>query len=300
MGRAKVGDTRECRKDADQPMGSDVPVSAASSSPAGTVTSEPTAVRSEGAPARSGYAAALERLRRHQKTAKGAPAYSRFVNRRMGRQLAALAYAAGWTPNQVTALSAVFTFSAIAAIALVPPSVPLAVAVTLSLVVGYALDSADGQLARLRGGGSPSGEWLDHVLDSVKTASIHAAVLVSLFRFAELSGSAYLLVPVGWLVVANVWFFTVILTDQLRRSAAAAAGTPVVPPGTAAPVLRSVLALPTDYGLLCLVFLALPWAPAFLVLYGLVLLGSLLFLVLALPTWFREMGRLGGRPAAGA
>jgi phosphatidylglycerophosphate synthase len=244
------------------------------------------------------YRAAMARLAGHQKTAKGAPAYSRFVNRRLGRHLAALAYSAGLTPNQVTAISSVFTFGAIVAVATVPPSVPMALAVVLALVLGYALDSADGQLARLRGGGSPSGEWLDHVLDSLKTVSVHTAVLLSAYRFADLSTDRWLLVPLAYLVVANVWFFTVILTDQLRRSHHAAAGTAVVAPGTPAPVLRSVLSLPTDYGLLCLLFVLLPWGRVFLSVYGLVMLGNVLYLLAALPTWFRELSAF--RPAAGS
>ena len=56
------------------------------------------------------------------------------------------------------------------------------VVVSLLLILGYALDSADGQLARLLGGGTPEGEWLDHVIDSAKLATIHLAVLVSLYR----------------------------------------------------------------------------------------------------------------------
>ena len=55
------------------------------------------------------------------------------------------------TPNMVTAISAFFSFAAIAFLALVQPSVWLGLAVCLGLVLGYAFDSADGQLARLRG-----------------------------------------------------------------------------------------------------------------------------------------------------
>ncbi|WP_286279159.1 CDP-alcohol phosphatidyltransferase family protein [Naasia aerilata] len=100
---------------------------------------------------------ALERLRSSQKSSKGAAAYSRFVNRPLGRVLAAVAATAGLRPNQVTAISAVFTFAGIVLLATVPPSLGLGVGVTLLLLVGYALDSADGQVARLRGGGSLAG-----------------------------------------------------------------------------------------------------------------------------------------------
>src|SRR5690606_41281534 len=85
------------------------------------------------------------RLRYAQKSTKGAPAYSRFVNRKAGRVLAAAAYRIGATPNQVTAVSALFTYAGIAVIALVPPAPPVGILVTALLVVGYALDAADGQ-----------------------------------------------------------------------------------------------------------------------------------------------------------
>ena len=58
---------------------------------------------------------------------------------------------------------------------------------------GYALDSADGQVARLTGGGSLLGEWLDHMIDSTKIAALHLAVLLHACRHTDL--------PAGWLLV---------------------------------------------------------------------------------------------------
>ncbi|RYF39098.1 MAG: CDP-alcohol phosphatidyltransferase family protein, partial [Comamonadaceae bacterium] len=114
----------------------------------------------------------LARLASAQKgAAKGAPAYSIWVNRRVGRLLAVIAYRLGLTPNQVTAVSAVFTFTGIALIAFAPVSIWMGIAVWLLLALGYAWDSADGQVARLRGGGSLSGEWLDHFVDAVKISA---------------------------------------------------------------------------------------------------------------------------------
>ncbi|MCU1438796.1 MAG: CDP-alcohol phosphatidyltransferase [Naasia sp.] len=220
-----------------------------------------------------------------KKAARGAPAYSVYVNRRLGRFLAAWAYRAGLTPNGVTAISAVFTFAAIAAIAIFPPSLPLGLLVAAGLAVGYAFDSADGQLARLRGGGGPSGEWLDHVVDCVKTSSLHLAVLISVYRFFELPSDLLLLVPIGYAVVAATSFFAQILNDQLKeirgvRGATAAGG------GT---LLRSLLVSPTDYGLLCLVFALLGAPPVFFLVYGLLFLANLGHLTLALRKWFRDM-----------
>ncbi len=236
-----------------------------------------------------GYRAALARLSGVQKTAKGAPAYSRFVNRWLGRRLAAAAYVWGWTPNQVTAVSACFTFAGIAALATFPPTLLLAALVTAALVIGYALDSADGQLARLRGGGSAAGEWLDHVVDSIKTSTIHVAVLISMFRFFDFESVWPLLVPVTFAGVAATWFFAVFLTDQLRRAHSVASGQPMPTATTTAPLVRSLLVLPTDYGVLCLAFLTLPWPSVFFTVYSLLLCGYALFLLAALPKWYREM-----------
>lgn len=243
----------------------------------------------------SSYRSALARLPSHQKTAKGAPAYSRFVNRRLGRHLAALAFATGRTPNQVTGVSATFTFAAIVVLALVRPSYVVALVIPLLLLTGYAFDSADGQLARLRGGGSPAGEWLDHVVDAVKTAALHAAVLISAYRFIDLPGQGrgWLLVPLVYGVVASSWFFTVVLTDLLRRAHHSPAGTPVVAAGTPAPLVRSLLALPTDYGVLCLVFLLLAAPQLFLVGYTLMFVGNVVIFAAALLSWYRELSSFG-------
>ena len=99
-------------------------------------------------PARPGYAAVRQRLAAAQKSSRGAPAYSRFVNRPLGRSLAAGAFVLGRTPNQVTAVSAAFSAVAIGVLAVVRPTWVTGVVVSLALVVGYAFAAADGQLAR--------------------------------------------------------------------------------------------------------------------------------------------------------
>lgn len=222
--------------------------------------------------------------------AKGSPAYSRFVNRKIGRVLAAAAYHLGLTPNQVTGISAVFSAAAILAVALETPSLLLGILVAAGLLIGYAFDSADGQLARLRGGGTPAGEWLDHVVDSVKVVVLHLAVAISWFRFGE-SAPAWLLVPLGFALVSSVFFFVQILTDQLRRAHPDQAPKPA--DASLAAVLRSVVVIPTDYGLLCLVFILIGWPAAFAAAYALLLAGTVLFLVAALPKWFREVSTFG-------
>lgn len=237
-------------------------------------------------PGKTGFRATLKRLPSAQKSAKGAPAYSRFVNRRAGGYLAAAAYRLGLTPNQITSISGLFTFAGIALIALAKPTVPIGVLVCLALVIGYALDAADGQLARLRGGGSAAGEWLDHIVDSAKISSLHLSVLVSGYRFSGLP-IGWLLVPIGFAIVAAVMFFAMTLNDQLRRGLGVKRDTSAKPS-----TLRSLLVIPTDYGLLCLTFLLLGFRDVFAVAYGVLFVANLLFLAAALRKWFTDMAAL--------
>lgn len=241
------------------------------------------------------FGAALQALASAQKTAKGAPAYSRFVNRKLGRMLAALAYVLGMTPNQVTAVSGLCSFAGIGLLAFGRPSALLGAGIALALVVGYALDSADGQLARLRGGGSTSGEWLDHMIDAAKISSLHAAVLISAYRHFDLDRPALLLVPIGFQVTAAVLFFGMILNDQLRRVHQATTGAGA-PPAARPSTLRSLLVIPTDYGLLCLIFVLMFDTGVFFAVYSAIFAGNLLFLVAALVKWFGDMASLD-RPA---
>ncbi len=235
----------------------------------------------------------IRRLASAQKpAAKGAPAYSRFVNRRIGRVLAAAGYHAGLTPNQVTGISALLTTVSIISIATVTPTPLSGVLIAVGLLLGYAFDSADGQLARLRGGGSPSGEWLDHVVDAVKECALHLAVLVCWFRFYDVTPTM-LLIPICFTLAAAVLFFAQILTEQLRRA------HPKQAPGPAGSglvaIARSVLVIPTDYGLYCLVFVLLAWPSLFVPAYTVLAFGTTALVLAALPKWFREMSALPAR-----
>ena len=237
------------------------------------------------------YDEAVQVLRLRQKTNKGAPAYSRFVNRPLGRRFAALAHLAGLTPNTVTTISAAFTFAGIAVIALVRPTWWSSVAVSALLVVGYALDAADGQLARLRGGGSAEGEWLDHVVDAFKTSLLHLSVLVCAWRFFD-GSELRLLAPAAFSVVAPAMFFTIVLTDLLRRAHRGGTGMRLAGEGSSSR-LYSIAVLPTDFGLMCLLFVLLFWQAAFLAIYTAVLVANVGFATIALPKWFREVRSFG-------
>lgn len=240
-------------------------------------------------PARTGLGETLRRLSTAQKGSKGAPAYSRFVNRPLGRLLAALAFHAGLTPNLVTVISAAFTFGGIAIIGLEAPALPMAVVVTACLVLGYGLDAADGQLARLQGGGSPAGEWLDHMVDAAKATALHLAVLVSFFRFGTVD-AVWLLVPLGYCLVDAVTYFATMLNEALRAQHGVA--TRAQSTGERPGVTRSLLTLPSDYGLLACMFLLFGAPTLFVPAYTVLFLAAAVFLALACVKWFSEMDAL--------
>jgi len=239
--------------------------------------------------------AAYEALTRAQKPPRGVSLYSRFVNRRLGRVFAALGARLGMSPNGVTAVSGLLTVAAVALVALAPPSLWLGVTVALLLVLGFAFDAADGQLARLLGGGSAAGEWLDHVLDAGKSVALHAAVLISAYWHFDVS-TAWLLVPIGFQVVAVVVFAAGTLRELLGRVA-----RPAAPPVPSRPRWGTgILLLPVDAGVLALAFVTLAWPQVFVVVYSLLFVANLLVGAALMVKWMRELNALASaaRPDA--
>ena len=84
--------------------------------------------------------------------------YTRLVNRRLGAVLAHVAARVGLSPVQVTVLSFLATSVGIVLTA-VGSTAPRALAAYAMLVVGFALDSADGQLARATARARQDGTW---------------------------------------------------------------------------------------------------------------------------------------------
>jgi hypothetical protein len=145
-------------------------------------------------------------------------------------------------------------------------------------------------LARLRGGGSRAGEWLDHIVDATKIGVMHSAVLISFYRFSG-ERSLVLLVPLVFMVSSFVFFFGMILTDQLRRAAAAAAGESYAKPSGPGGGFQTLVALPTDYGLVCLSFVLFGAHVVFVIVYALFALAQVLITAGVLVRWWRELRR---------
>lgn len=239
----------------------------------------------------STFGSSLEALRSAQKGRKGAPPYSLFVNRPLGRVFAAAANALGLRPNQVTAVSALFTFAAILLLALAPATWWVGLLVAAGLVIGYALDSADGQLARLQGGGSLTGEWLDHMIDSVKVSVLHLAVLITMFRSFDLSSSLWLLVPLLFAAASGVHFFGMILIELMAR-VQRAKHPDLGPPAQQASLRNTLLKLPTDYGILCLSFAILGSHLVFLGVYAFLAAATAGYTALVVGKWYRDVRQL--------
>ena len=241
---------------------------------------------------RFGYA--RSRLSGAQKSTASVPAYLRFVNRKAGGMLAAAGYALRLTPTQVTLLSSAVSFAGIAVLILRESSVPTGIVVSALLLLGYALDSADGQLARVRGGGSKAGEWLDHVADVAKISSLHSAVAIAVLRYFDLGSLLYLAVPVIFLVANVTQFFGMMLRDKLMPA------TPA-PPGRSS-LLVAWLLLPLDHGSLALAFLVLGVHTLFLWCYGFLALCTVVFSVRSLTKAYRGLlyAQPPASPAAGS
>ncbi len=230
-----------------------------------------------------------------QKSNRNAQAYSRWINRPLGRLIAATAYRIGLTPDQISLVSAALSLAGILLIATLTPSWRTGIVVACLLAAGYATDSADGQVARLRGGGTLAGEWLDHVIDAVKVTSLHLAVTVMWVRHLEGWPLWSALIPLLFTLQATVFYFAIIVTDLLERGAGVKkAATP--PAGERAPVLTSLLGIPVDYGVLCLVMVLLGWYPVWRLAYtALAVLGTAL-LLMQLVRWFLRIRRADAMP----
>lgn len=236
-----------------------------------------------------GFAQSFEELRLAQKGKKGVPLYTLCVNRPAGRVVAAALRNTRFRPNHVTLAGAVLTYGALLWLALGNGSGPGFALVGAVLAVGFVLDSADGQLARIQGRSSKLGEWLDHLLDSGRIVLLHGAVLCFLLRATEIP-PLWLAVLCGtFLFASSAIFFAGALFDQLIRQA------PPSPSGSPEGnwLKRSVLTLPVDYGTTCLVLLTLPWTGVFLPCYAALALFHCLFAAAYLTKFYRHLARMG-------
>ncbi|MDK1360169.1 CDP-alcohol phosphatidyltransferase family protein [Arthrobacter sp. zg-Y1219] len=258
---------------------------------------------------RATFQESFNQLKQAQKTRKGVPLYLLYVNRPAGRAVAAALRHSGLTPNHVTLAGAVLTYGSLVWLAFGASANLSSALVGVLLALGYILDSADGQLARLQGASSAFGEWLDHALDNGRITVMHIAAFCFLARTTDYDHILLATACGLFLLSSSCIFFGGALLDQLRKNAKALAApeapvpapsAPGAQPGAAAErdnnrrlLRRSVLTLPVDYGMTCLAFLLLPWPQVFLVAYLVLAAAHVLMCAAFLPKWRSELLALG-------
>lgn len=229
---------------------------------------------------RLSFAESMRRLDAVQKPGAGVPAYTRWVNRRAARVLCAAAEQMGATPSAVSILSLLVTLTGLGAFLALhrTPMIAGSVAAVL-LALGYALDSADGQLARLQHSSSIQGEWLDHSLDAVRMPAVHLSIAAGCL----LQGAPVLaVVATAYSVVASAAFLSQNLGGLLRDRAQA--------PRAEIRPLQSWLTLPADPGVLCWSFMLWAVLPIFGAVYLALFTTNVLHFILSARRRWRELG----------
>lgn len=231
-------------------------------------------------PRRLPFAESLRRLETAQKPGVGVPAYTRWVNRRAARYLCAAAERVGATPSAVSVVSILVTLTGLGAfLALHRTPLLAGVLAAVLLALGYALDSADGQLARLQQTSSLQGEWLDHTLDAIRLPAVHLTVAIG---FLLQDAPAGAIAAGAYSVVASASFLSQNLGGLLRDRSGSERST----------VRRhqSWLLLPADPGVLCWIFVLWAALPLFAAAYLALFVAGVLHILLSTRRRWRELG----------
>lgn len=229
---------------------------------------------------RLSFTESMQQLDAAQKTGVGVPAYTRWVNRRVARYLCSAAAHLGATPSTVSLLSILATLTGLGTfLALHRTPVLAGVIAAVLLALGYALDSADGQLARVQRSSSLQGEWLDHTLDSIRIPAVHLTIGAGFL----LQGSPLLAVVAAlFSIVASANFLSQILGGLLRDQSQR--------DRTQVRRFQSWLLLPVDTGVLCWVFVLWAFLPLFGMAYVALFAANFLHILLSTRRRWRELG----------
>lgn len=223
----------------------------------------------------------LRALRNAQKPGVGVPAYMRWVNRRLARYATVAAYSVGLTPNAVSLISFAVSAAALSVLLLSPAhGVATGVVVAVLLALGFVLDSVDGQLARVTGASGPAGEWLDHLLDSVRSPAVHLCILVVALR-ADESPGFLAFVAFGFTLTQVGQFASQMLGGMLLDRTGG--------PRTAPRRHQSWILLPTDTGVMCWIFVLWGLPTVFSSTYAVVFAACLVHALVSIRRRFREL-----------
>lgn len=231
-------------------------------------------------------------LKNGQKRSQGVPLYTLYLNRPVGRMIAAAS--PSWvTPNILTYIGSLLTYLAIFFLMFFAENGNTVwLIIGVSLTVGFFFDSADGQLARLRNQGSLSGEWLDHVLDGGRIVFLHVATLWFLVRNQVAEPTVIVAVCAIFAVAAAAVFFAGMLFDQLLPGNKSKNSEEGLDRGSRRRMLvRSTVMLPVDYGVLCLAYALVPWAGLFFIIYVILAAAKVTTTSMLLGKWFGALRR---------
>lgn len=132
---------------------------------------------------------------RDKYTRRQALPWTHAVNHRLGVLITLLLGRMAITPNMVT-VAGLMLYAPIALLVASlksPVGAWPAVVVLLGWQLAFTLDCADGQLARVRGGGTPFGAWLDQILDFLGHVSVITSLVIFLSRALSLDATAAIL-----------------------------------------------------------------------------------------------------------
>ena len=206
---------------------------------------------------------------------RGGGLFTMTVSQRLGAYLSVVAYRLGLAPTILTIGNLVIGLAAsIAVMSIVPRDNKLHLVVGLAALVlwhlAYALDCADGQLARVTGRTSPAGKRIDILCD--------VAIQIALVASVAAVAGTYVHLP-SWLgaLFAGTWMVNLVTSVLQQDDAAHSLVT------STSPVVQ-VVKLVRDYGAVVTVIgLTLAFAPqwmvwvlvAFTVVNGAFLLASI-------------------------
>lgn len=205
-------------------------------------------------------------------TNRGGGLFSEAVSQRIGALFATWAHRTGLAPTALTlanlAIGLAVSATVVACAGDAAPGWPIGVLALVGWQVAYALDCADGQLARVAGQTSPAGARVDVLCDVA--AQIALVTALSATAVAQKPGTP------TWLVAVFAGTWMVNLVTSVMQSGPQAAS---MVPSRSLPV--RVVKLVRDYGaviaLAGLVLLVIPeWTVALLVAFSVVNGGFLL------------------------
>jgi phosphatidylglycerophosphate synthase len=220
-----------------------------------------------------------------QKKGAGTPAYTRFVNRWLGRLFASILACFNTSPNIVSLVSGLITITSLLLFTIIEDiTIIKSSLLVISLYFAYALDSSDGQLARLLNKQSKQGEWLDHTLDAIKIPLSHGVAIYLIYN-NSIPNPGWIIFYLAILSFACANFLSGILKSKLKPNNS----TNINMLSKHKTSIRSFLTLPLDYGVFILLFFFLFNNQLFFIIYSLWGVIFILYSLLLLIKSWREV-----------